>query len=169
MDKKKIHRINTGLTEEQRAGVTNILQAVLADENLLYIKKRNYHWNITGPRFHTLHVFLEEQYNLVEEKADEVAERVRQVGGFAAGTMDEFKRLTHLKEEPGNRPPADEMISDLVNDHETIIRELRQGLEDCQEKFGDAGTADFLTGLMEDHEEMAWMLRAHREDENKQK
>ena len=166
---KKIHRINTGLTEAQRAGVTDILQAALADENLLYIRTRNYHWNITGPRFHTLHEFLEDQYKAIEKKADAVAERVRQVGGFAAGTMEEYKKLTHLKEEPGNRPPADEMIADLVNDHETIIRELRQGLEDCEEKFGDAGTADFLTGLMEDHEEMAWMLRAHREDENKQK
>ena len=166
---KKIHRINTGLTEEQRVGVTNILQAALADENLLYIRTRNYHWNITGPRFHTLHEFLEDQYKTIEKKADAVAERVRQVGGFAAGTMEEYKKLTHLKEEPGNRPPADEMIADLVNDHETIIRELRQGLDDCEEKFGDAGTADFLTGLMEDHEEMAWMLRAHREDENKQK
>lgn len=168
MDKKKIHRINTGLSEEQRAGVTGILQAVLSDENVLYVKTRNYHWNVTGPRFHTLHIFLEEQYELLAKKADAVAERVRQVGAFPAGTMDEFKRFTHLKEEPGNRPPADEMISDLVNDHETIIRELRQGLDDAQEKFEDAGTADFLTGLMEEHEEMAWMLRAHREDENKQ-
>ncbi len=166
---KKTHRINTGLSDDQRAGVIEILQAVLADENLLYTKIRNYHWNITGPRFHTLHVFLEEQYKEIAKKADEVAERVRQVGGFAAGTMSEYLKLTHLKEEPGNRPPADDMISDLVHDHETIIRELRQGLDDSQEKFEDAGTADFLTGLMEDHEEMAWMLRAHREDENKQK
>lgn len=166
---KKIHRINTGLSEEQRAGVIDILQGILADENLLYVKTRNYHWNITGPRFHTLHEFLEEQYEELAKKADEVAERVRQMGGFAAGTMTEYLKAGHVKEEPGNRPTADDMIGDLVNDHETVIRELRKGLEDCDEKFGDAGTNDFLTGLMEDHEEMAWMLRAHREDENKQK
>lgn len=166
---KKTHRINTGLTQEQREGVIKILQGALADENLLYIKNRNYHWNVTGPRFHTLHVFLEEQYKLIEEKADAVAERVRQVGGFPAGTMEEFKKLGHLEEKPGNRPKADKMISDLVDDHETIIRELRKGLDDCEEKFEDAGTADFLTGLMEDHEEMAWMLRAHLEDDNHQK
>ncbi|MBV9658012.1 MAG: DNA starvation/stationary phase protection protein [Verrucomicrobia bacterium] len=164
-----MHHINTGLTEEQREGVIDILQAVLSDESLLYVRTRNYHWNVTGPRFHTLHVFLEEQYKEIELKADEVAERVRQVGGFPVGTMEEFTKLGHLKEKPGDRPPAEQMIADLVADHEHIVRELREDLEECQDKYEDAGTADFLTGLMEDHEQMAWMLRAHLEDDGRQK
>jgi starvation-inducible DNA-binding protein len=166
---KKLHRINTGLTDEQREGVIDILQAILADENLLYIRTRNYHWNVTGPRFHTLHEFLEEQYTAIALKADEVAERIRHVGGFPIGTMAEFTKVGHLKEKPGERPPAEKMIADLVGDHEHIVRELREDLEEAEEKHGDAGTADFLTGLMEEHENMAWMLRAHLEDDGRQK
>jgi starvation-inducible DNA-binding protein len=165
----RTHHINTGLTEKQRNGSIEILQSALADESILYVRTRNYHWNVTGPRFHTLHLFLETQYADIQEKADAVAERIRQMGGFSIGTAKEFLDLSHLKEDPGSRPAAEKMIANLVEDHETIIRELRKGLELCQEEFQDAGTADFLTGVMEDHEKMAWMLRAHLEDDGRQK
>ncbi len=161
---KSAYRIDTGLKDDDRAAVADLLQKVLADTNVLYIKTRNFHWNITGPRFHTLHLFLEEQYGKLAEAADEVAERIRTIGAFPIGTMAEFLKNSNLKEEPGVRPPADLMLAYLLKDHETIIKGLRDDIDVCDDDHHDTGTADFLTGLMEAHEKLAWMIRAHLED-----
>jgi starvation-inducible DNA-binding protein len=161
---KDTRAINTGLSNEDRAAVADLLQSVLANTSLVYVKTRNYHWNVTGPRFHTLHLFLETQYTALAESADEVAERIRSLGAFPIGTMAEFIERGDLQEEPGVRPPADGMILSLLNDHETIIRGLREDIDKCDDEHNDAGTADFLTALLEAHEKMAWMLRSHLED-----
>ena len=164
---KSTRKIDIGIDEKNRQAVVQLLQPVLANLSVIYTKTRNYHWNLTGPRFHTLHLFLEEQYKALGEAADEVAERIRSIGGFSIGTLQEFIDNSVLKEEPGVRPPADLIIANLLADHETIIKGLREDIDKCDDDFDDTGTADFLTGLMEDHEKLAWMLRAHLEDHEK--
>lgn len=154
---------NIGLSEEQRQGVVAILNTLLADEYLLYTKTRNYHWNVVGPQFNDLHKFFEAQYEELNEVVDDVAERARALGGHALGTMTEFLKSTRLQEESGDYPEARRMIADLLADHEALIGHLRVDLDTCLERYHDAGTNDFLTGLMERHEKMAWMLRAFLE------
>jgi starvation-inducible DNA-binding protein len=158
--------LNIGLSEQQRDGVVKILNSLLSDEYLLYTKTRNYHWNVLGPQFNDLHKFFEEQYTELTEVVDDVAERARSLGGWAFGTLQEFAQHTRLKEHPGHYPNAREMIGNLLADHETIIRQLRMDLETCAERYHDMGTNDFLTGLMEKHEKMAWMLRSFLEGES---
>lgn len=153
-----------GISPESRAGVHALLGKLLADEYVLYTKTRNYHWNVTGVHFHALHKFFEEQYEAVDDSIDDIAERIRSLGGRSPASLKEFLATTRLPEQdPNVHPSAAQMIQHLLSDHEAIIRELRQDVETTQNKFGDAGTADFLTGLMEEHEKMAWMLRAHKE------
>jgi len=152
--------INIGLSDSQRKGVVAILTALLADETLLYIKTRNYHWNVVGPQFNDLHKFFESQYQALEEKIDDIAERIRSLGANATGAMTEYVKTARLKEQLGRPPAAQVMLSALLMDHEAMIRQLRKDAAACDEKFGDAGNNDFLTGLMEDHEKMAWMLRS---------
>jgi len=154
---------NMGLSDKERAGVVEILGALLADEYVLYTKTRNYHWNVVGPQFNDLHKFFEAQYEALNDVVDEVAERARTLGGKALGTLAEFQEKARLKEHPGQYPGARQMLAGLLADHEAIIRNLRVDLETAAEKYHDAGTNDFLTGLMEKHEKMAWMLRAFLE------
>jgi len=131
---------------------------------VLYTKTRNFHWNVTGPNFKALHVFFEEQYRQLDEAVDAVAERARKLGGDAAGTLEEFLELTRLEETPTTSPPpASKMLATLLADHEKVIRQLREDVKACEDTYDDQGTMDFLTGLMEEHEKMAWMLRAHLE------
>jgi len=156
---------NIGLSEEERVAVVKILNALLADEYVLYTKTRNYHWNVLGPQFNDLHKFFEEQYTELNVVVDDVAERARSLGGWSFGTLSEFSQHARLKEHPGQHPNAREMIANLLADHETIVRQLRKDLE-AAEKHHDMGTNDFLTGLMEKHEKMAWMLRAFLQAES---
>jgi starvation-inducible DNA-binding protein len=149
-----------GLSAKQREAVVRILTVLLADEYVLYTRTRNYHWNVVGPHFNDLHKFFEGQYEALNEVVDDVAERARSLGGPAIGTLAEFVRHTRLKETPGRYPDAAGMVADLLADHEALIRALRGDVEAAATKHGDAGTSDFLTGLMERHEKMAWMLRA---------
>jgi starvation-inducible DNA-binding protein len=154
---------NIGISDEHRDGLQKILAGLLADEYVLYTKTRNYHWNVVGPQFNDLHKFFESQYDALNEVVDEVAERARTLGGPAIGTLAEFVKLARLKEHPGQYPDAKQMIANLVADHEAIVRTLRGDLATAMDKLGDAGTSDFLTGLMEKHEKMAWMLRSFLE------
>jgi starvation-inducible DNA-binding protein len=141
-----------------------LLNKDLADLHVLYTKTHNYHWNVTGPQFYSLHKLLEEQYEALAESIDAVAERVRQLDGFAVGTMAEYLELARLKEEgPGNFPSASDMVANLVNDHEAVIRQLRKDIDETANQHDDATTSDFLTGLAEAHEKMAWMLRTFLE------
>lgn len=154
---------NIGLSESNRDSVVKILNNLLADEYVLYTKTRNYHWNVVGPQFNDLHKFFQEQYEALDEMVDEVAERARSVGGKAYGTLAEFSQHSRLKEQPGKQPAAATMVANLQADHEAMVRTLRADLETVMEKHNDAGTNDFLTGLMEKHEKMAWMLRSFNE------
>ncbi len=151
---------NIEISDSNRQAVAAILNRLLADEYLLYTKTRNCHWNVTGPQFNDLHKFFEAQYEELNTVVDDVAERARSLGAWAVATLGEFSKTTRLKEFPGQYPSAQEMIQSLLADHESIIRTLRVDLQACAEKHGDAGTSDFLTGLMEQHEKMAWMLRS---------
>ena len=159
-------QLNIGLSEEQRHGVIDLLNTDLADLYLLLIKTKKYHWDVIGPQFRTLHTLWEEHYNQLTINIDETAERVRQLGGYPLGTAAGFVQYSTIKEHPNDLPSANEMVARLVQDHEQVIRNLRDHVDQCGEKFHDEGTADFLTGLMEQHEEMAWMLRSFLEGES---
>jgi len=154
---------NIGISPQNRNGVMEILTKLVSDEYVLYTKTRNYHWNVTGPQFNDLHKFFESQYEEIDTIIDDVAERIRELGGMSIATLVEFTKNTRLKEEPNTYPDAKTMLSNLLNDHESVIRNLRTDLETCTSKYQDAGTTDFLTGLLEQHEKMAWMLRAFLE------
>jgi starvation-inducible DNA-binding protein len=159
-----ISKVDIGLTDQQRAGVVEILNQTLSDQHVLYTKTRNYHWNVVGEHFRELHKLLEEQYEQLAEAIDETAERTRQLGAPALGTMTEFLEQARLKEQPGDYPDAFTMLSNLCADHEAVIQSLRQAADDCDDKYHDMGTNDFLLGLVQAHEKMAWMLRSHLEE-----
>lgn len=153
-------KTNIGLSDEQRAGVVETLNKLLSDEHVLYVKTRNYHWNVTGRRFHDLHVFFEKQYEQLAAIIDEVAENARQFGGISFGTLREFIENAGLREEPGQIPDADAMVSNLLKDHETIIQQIRKDVDKAADELEAQDAADFLTGVLEQHNKMAWMLRA---------
>ena len=152
--------VQIGIADQNREGLVDMLTSLLSDEYVLYTKTRNYHWNVTGPHFNDYHKFFEGQYGEIEMFIDDVAERIRQLGGKAIGTLDELKSHARLRESPGQYPSDKEMVNSLIADHEQIIQSLRGDVDKSAEVFHDAGTSDFLTGLMENHEKMAWMLRA---------
>jgi len=154
--------MNIGIRDKNRKAVVGILNRILADEYVLYTKTRNYHWNVKGPHFSELHKFFESQYKELDEIIDETAERARSLGGDSFGTLKEFLAETRLTEKPGDDPEEKKMIANLSADHETLIRQLREDLEACADTYQDMGTSDYLTGLMERHEKMAWMLRSFR-------
>jgi starvation-inducible DNA-binding protein len=151
---------NIDIPDKDRKAVVEILNRLLSDEYVLYTKTRNYHWNVTGPQFNDLHKFLQSQYEELDDFVDEVAERARQLGGRAFGTLAEFAKTARLTEQPGVAPPARDMLAALLADHEAVIRSLRADIGPVNDQHKDVGTADFLTGLLEKHEKMAWMLRA---------
>lgn len=155
-----MRKLNIGLTDEQRNGVCELLNRDLADSYLLLIKTKKYHWDVTGPEFRSLHQLWEEQYQQLSENIDAIAERVRALGNFPVGTAEGFLRYATIKEHTGDVPAAYRMVANLIDDHEQVIRNLRGHIDQCAEQFHDQGTADFLTGLMEQHEEIAWMLRS---------
>jgi len=141
--------------------VADILNTLLADEYVLYTKTRNAHWNVEGPHFYDLHKFFEFQYEELDEMIDEVAERVRKLGHFSLGSLKDFLAVTHLSEDSHRFSDSRKIIQTLLSDHEAIICSIRQELNKVTDTYKDAGTADFITGIMEQHEKMAWMLRAH--------
>lgn len=157
---------NIGLSDEQRQGVIELLNCDLADLYLLLIKTKKYHWDVVGPQFRTLHILWEEHYQALTINIDATAERVRALGGYPLGTAEGFLQHSSIREHPNDLPNTNQMVGRLVKDHEQIIRNLREHINKCSEKFNDEGTADFLTGLMGQHEEMAWMLRSFIEGES---
>ena len=152
-------KTNIGIADKNREKVCGILSRLLADEYVLQAKTRNAHWNVVGPDFHAMHLFFEEQYTKLAEVIDELAERIRSLGGVAPGSLAAFLKLTRLKELESKLAHSASFVKALLADHETIVREMREGAEVCQ-KLEDEGTNDFLIGLMEDHEKTAWMLRS---------
>ncbi len=152
---------NIGISDKNRKAVAAQLSRLLADEFILYTKTRTAHWNIEGKDFHSVHLFFEEQYEQLDEVMDSVAERIRQLGHYAPATLKEFLNLTQLSEKLGEKNDSQGFIKELLADHEGIIIFIRENINPFANEFKDAGTSDFVTGLMEDHEKMAWMLRAH--------
>lgn len=152
---------NIGLSTKKLKGITDILSNVLADAMVLYTKTRKFHWNVSGNSFMELHKLFEKQYKMLEEAIDEIAERINKLGAKTPGTMQEFLDMAFLKESPGKYPAQQEMIKELLKDHEAVIIQLRKFIDDCDEKFGDIGTSDFLTDLLKEHETIAWTLRRY--------
>ncbi|HEX9844914.1 MAG TPA: DNA starvation/stationary phase protection protein [Candidatus Nitrosotenuis sp.] len=152
-------QIDIGISDKDRQEVNRILGKILADEYVLYTKIRNYHWNVVGPHFSEYHKLFADQYAALDGDIDEIAERIRSLGEKTPATLAEFGKTSSIEEHPGSYPDAQAMVSNLVADHESIIRTLRADVESCV-KHSDVGTADFLTGLLEKHEKTAWMLRS---------
>ncbi|WP_194852281.1 Dps family protein [Nonlabens antarcticus] len=153
-------KTNIGITQENRKAVADILAKLLADEFVLYTKTLKAHWNLEGHDFHTKHLFFEVHYNAIKKFTDSVAERMRKIGHYAPATLKEYLDLTHLTEKYDGDNTALEYTAALLEDHDVIIKYLRENIAKIEDEFEDVGTADFLTGLMQEHEEMAWMFRA---------
>ncbi|WP_020604623.1 Dps family protein [Spirosoma spitsbergense] len=154
-------KTNIGITPENREIVAHELTKLLADEFVLYTKTLNAHWNLEGMDFHSVHVYFEHLYMQSAEIVDSVAERIRQLGHYAPATLNKFLQLTHLTEQDAGGNDSRSLITQLLSDHESIIEFIRGTINEFQDAHHDAGTSDFVTGLMETHEKIAWMLRAH--------
>lgn len=152
---------NIGISDKKLNAVTDMLSVVLSNQVTLYTKTRKFHWNVCGDSFMELHKLFESQYKLIEESIDLVAERISKLGSKTIGTMNEFSKMTSIKEHPNKYESSKDMLKELLNDHESVVKELRKDIDCCSDKYHDAGTADFLTGLMEEHETIAWTLRRY--------
>ena len=152
---------NIGIPEKKLKAVTELLSVVLASEVTLYTKTRKFHWNVCGDSFMELHKLFESQYGQLEVSIDAIAERISKLGSKSIGTMAEFVQLSIVKEHPGKYPSSKEMIKELLADHEKVIVQLRIDIALCSDKYNDAGTTDELTGLMQEHETIAWTLRRY--------
>jgi starvation-inducible DNA-binding protein len=150
--------INIGIEENDRRAIAGGLSKLLADSYTLYLKTHNYHWNVTGPQFNTLHQMFETQYTELALAVDEVAERIRALGEPAPGSYQAFSKLTSIVEEDGV-PCAEEMVRQLVKGQEAVVRTAREAFK-AAEAANDEPTADLLTQRMQVHEKNAWMLRS---------
>jgi starvation-inducible DNA-binding protein len=154
-------KVNIGIDESDRKTIAEQLSRVLADTYMLYLKTHNYHWNVTGELFHSLHEQFEEQYTELAEAVDEIAERIRALGYKAPGSFREFQELTSIEEET-DHPEAMEMVRRLALGNEQILRTARQALKPANEAEDEA-TLDLLTQRLHVHSKTAWMLRSHLE------
>ena len=150
--------IDTGISDKDREKIAAGLSRLLADTYTVYLKTHNFHWNVTGPMFNTLHLMFETQYNELWAATDAIAERIRSLGHPAPGTYAEFGKLTSIKETPG-QPKAEAMVRLLVEGNEAVVRTARS-IFPSVEKANDEPTADLLTQRMQVHEKNAWMLRS---------
>jgi starvation-inducible DNA-binding protein len=150
-----------GISFENRTVTAQILCKLLADEFVLYTKTKNAHWNVEGNDFYNKHLFFEQQYKELDEIIDSVAERIRTIGHYTPATLKSFLDLTHLSEVKSQNNDSTGFIKELLSDHESIIMYIRENIERIATEFKDYGTSDFITGLIETHEKMAWLLRAH--------
>jgi len=154
-------KTSIGISDANRKIVAEQLAKLLADEFVLYTKTLNAHWNLEGPDFHSVHLYFEELYEQSAETIDSVAERIRQLGHYAPATLKDFLELTHLTEKLKGGNTSGSLIKNLLEDHESIIEFIRGNVNEFADAHKDAGTSDYITGLMEKHEKTAWMLRAH--------
>ena len=152
---------NIEISESNLKAVATLLNTLLADEYILYTKTKKAHWNVQGPNFMELHKFFEGQFETLDEITDSIAERVRTLGHFSLGSLNDFISVTRLDEQDHDFSDQKKIVQALLNDHETLIRILRKNIVLISEKYRDLGTCDFVTGLMQQHEKMAWMLRAY--------
>ncbi len=158
---KETMEINIGISSEHRERIAAGLSQLLADSYMLYLQTHNYHWNVTGKLFHSLHTLFEEQYSELAEAIDVIAERIRVLGYKAPGTFREFAELTSIDEDT-DQPEALEMVKRLAESHETVLRTAREVLPFCNEA-GDEASLDLLTHRLDVHSKSAWMLRSHLE------
>ena len=149
------------MTKQSNEAIVGALSTLLASSYTLYLKTHNYHWNVTGPMFTTLHTMFETQYTELALAVDEIAERIRALGAFAPGSYSAFAKLTGVKEETG-RPEAQEMIRNLVSDQDTVAVSAR-GVIEAANAARDEASADLATRRLQVHEKNAWMLRSHLE------
>ncbi len=154
-------KVDIGLAGKNLKGLTEILSGALADAILLYTKTRKFHWNVSGNSFMELHKLFETHYEELAEAIDEIAERISKLGSKTPGTMKEFLDLARLKEAPGKYPSQEDMIKELLADHEAIIKQLRKDIDKAEDTYKDKSTADFLTAIIQGHETMAWTLRRY--------
>jgi len=152
---------NIGLDRDVRHSVVEILNNTLANEAVLTAKTRNAHWNVSGVSFFELYILFDSQYKLLNDISDEIAERVRMLGGIAIGSLEEFIDFSRVEEQPRVVPD----ILRLIADHEACIRFLREDAKKCTEEYEDEGTFVLLVSVMRLHEKMAWMLRSYIENE----
>ena len=158
----KTTTIDIGISEDDRTEIAAGLSRLLADSYTLYLQTHNFHWNVTGPMFQTLHVMFETHYTELALAVDVIAERIRSLGMHAPGTYGDFVRLSSIKEVPGV-PKAKEMIQLLVLGHEAVVRTARS-IFAVVEKAADEASADLLTQRIQLHEKAAWMLRSLLEE-----
>jgi starvation-inducible DNA-binding protein len=158
MSKKNSLSIDVGIKESDRTAIASGLSKFLADTYTLYLKTHNFHWNVTGPMFQTLHLMFMTHYNELWLATDLIAERIRSLGVIAPGTYKEFSSLSSIKEEKGSID-SDTMIRSLVDGHQAVIRTARS-IFPMADKAGDQVTMDLLTQRMQIHEKTAWMLRS---------
>lgn len=151
-------KIDIGISDNDRKAIAAGLSHFLADSYTLYLMTHNFHWNVTGPMFNTLHLMFENQYNELSLAVDTIAERIRALGYPAPATYGEFMQLSSIKEVKG-QPEATQMIRHLVNGQEAVVKTARS-LFPVVEKAGDQPTMDLLTQRMQLHEKTAWMLRS---------
>lgn len=147
-------------SEKARKEIAGELHLLLANEYVLYTKTQKFHWNVEGKWFGPLHQLFENQYQELADIVDKVAERSLQLGIKTIGTLTEFLKLTSLQEAPGKNPSDTKMIEILLLDHEAVIEQIRENI-DLTAQLNDMGTNNFLCDLIERHEKIAWMLRAH--------
>jgi starvation-inducible DNA-binding protein len=150
---------NIGLDRDTRQLIMKMLDQTVADETVLMLKTRNAHWNVSGADFFELHILFDTQFKQINEITDEIAERIRILGGFAIGGLKEILAHARLVERPGKVPD----ILHLLADHEAMIRFLREDTQKCSEEYEDEGTSDLLVSIMRLHEKMAWILRSYTE------
>ena len=161
-------KTNIGLNDEARLEVGEILNLILADEYVLYTTTRDYHWNVTGPEFRSLHLQFEAQFEEVAKWIDDVAERARSIGVPAEGNWAALTKAARTSADPGKELSPNEMLLELLSLNQDLVIQLRKDIESCTERYEDAGTADFITGLMEKHEKACWMLRAQLETDEQE-
>lgn len=152
---------NIGITTANRQHVSDELAKLLGDEFIVYAKTRNAHWNVEGMDFYTKHLLFESQYKEIDEILDSIAERMRKIGHYAPATLTQLLQLTHLTEVTDYKNDSRGYVKILLEDHESIITFLRKIINPIGSVYSDVGTSDFLTGLLGQHEKMAWILRAH--------
>jgi starvation-inducible DNA-binding protein len=150
--------INIGINEQDRKAIAAGLSKLLADSYILFLKTHNYHWNVTGPMFQTLHTMFEQQYTELFTAVDEIAERIRALGEKAPGSFQAFHQLSQISEENGT-PSANEMIENLVLGQEAVAKTARE-ISKIADEASDEPTLDLLTQRMQIHEKNAWMLRS---------
>jgi len=152
---------NIGISEQNRQAIAEQLSKILADEFMIYSKTLSAHWNIEGPDFHSVHLYLETLYNEQQVIVDTVAEKIRTIGHYVPAQLGKYLELTHLSETAVQKNDSQTLFADLLEAHESVIVFIRENIKPFADKLKAEGISDYITGLMEHHEKTAWMLRSH--------